>query len=470
MKNNTLVNNTILLSIGTLLNKALLFIMVPFFSRWLSSEDYGMFDLVCTYIALLIPILDLASGEAIFRFSVDEESKEIKKKYISSGLGIIIFNIIIYSFVTIILHNYFDFDIALPFTILLLAQLINEYLRSFLRATKRLDIYSVCSAISVVFISISVSILVLKYNMGLNGIILGYALGYILGNILIIFWGNYLEYLSFSSISINYIKKIIFYSYPLIPNNISWWVMNVSDRILLNIFIGPIANGIYAIANKVPGICSSIFNMFGISWQQAAIENVNSEHREKYFNDVYNQTISTIISLCAGILSLNFVIFNFIFDSKYFEGYLYTPILVTSIIFGTLSQFFGAIQISFKQPKENGITNIFGALVNIVINILLIRYIGIYAAVISTLASYLVVSLLRKMRLSNKVRFKLERINYIYILSYIYFFVTSYLINNLIFNIMNLILAIVLFIIINKKFILEILKKIQLKKQQTIIE
>lgn len=469
MKKNSLASNTILLSIGTLINKGLLFVMVPFFSRWLSAEDYGTFDLLCTYVSLLIPILDLASGEAVFRFTIETESKELKKKYISSGFIIVAINSLAYLFIVIILYNYFGFKRALPFTILLLGQLINEYLRAFLRSIKRLDIYSISSAISVVFISISVSILVLKFKMELNGILVGYGLGYIMSNLIIILWGNYFEYFSIKSISINSIKELITYSYPLIPNNISWWVMNVSDRILLNIFIGPVANGIYAIANKVPGICSSVFSMFGISWQQSAVENVNSDDRSRYFNQVYNKTISVIISLCAGILSLNFMIFNFIFDSKYFEGHLYAPILVTAIIFGTLSQFYGAIQISFKQPKENGITNIIGAIVNIVINLLLIRLVGIYAAVISTLASYLVVCLLRKERLKKKIKLKIDKKNYIYMLSYLYFFVTSYMLGNITFNIINLILATLLFTTINKEFILSILNKILRRKSEAVI-
>lgn len=465
MKKNTLLSNTILLSIGTLINKSLLFIMVPLFSRWLSPEDYGTFDLFCTYIALLIPILDLAMGEAIFRFVIDADSEELKKTYISNGLAVIMFNALIYIIIAVISYNYFDFKIALPFTFLLLSQLINEYLRSFLRAIKRLDIYSVSSSISVILISISVSILLLKLNMGLNGILIGYALGYIISNLIIIFWSNYIEYFSIKSISINSIRQLIGYSYPLIPNNISWWIMNASDRILINIFLGPTANGIYAISNKIPGICSSVFNMFGISWQQAAIENVNSSNRNKYFNEVYNSTISVMISLCAVILSLNFIIFKFVFDKQYFEGYLYSSILVTAIIFSILSQFFGSIQISFKQPKENGLTNIFGAIVNIVINILFIKSIGIYSAAISTLFSYAFVYSLRKSRLKSRVRFKISKVNYAYIASYIYFFISSYMIENLMFNIINLILATLLFVLINNRFISKILNKV-LKKNK----
>ena len=77
--NDSLAKNTILLSIGTFMTKGLSFIMVPIFSRWLSTEDYGTFDLLCTYVTLLIPLIGLASNEALFRFSMDEKARMVKE-------------------------------------------------------------------------------------------------------------------------------------------------------------------------------------------------------------------------------------------------------------------------------------------------------------------------------------------------------------------------------------------------------
>ena len=78
-----------------------------------------------------------------------------------------------------------------------------------------------------------------------------------------------------SSISFETVKQLVAYSYPLIPNNICWWIINVSDRTLINIFLGAAANGIYAIACKIPNFCASVFNVFNISWQEAAIDMLN---------------------------------------------------------------------------------------------------------------------------------------------------------------------------------------------------
>ena len=96
MVKTNLAKNTILLSAGTLLTNILQFVMVPFFSSWLSTSDYGAFDLCITYVALLMPIINLASGEAVFRYSLDANDED-RKKHISNGLAIVAINTVIFS-------------------------------------------------------------------------------------------------------------------------------------------------------------------------------------------------------------------------------------------------------------------------------------------------------------------------------------------------------------------------------------
>ena len=54
----------------------------------------------------------------------------------------------------------------------------------------------------------------------------------------------YWKYIQLSSISFETVKQLVAYSYPLIPNNICWWIINVSDRTLINIFLGAAAKRI----------------------------------------------------------------------------------------------------------------------------------------------------------------------------------------------------------------------------------
>ena len=161
------------------------------------------------------------------------------------------------------------------------------------------------------------------------------------------------------------------------------------------------------------------------------------------------------------IISSNFIFFDYIFDAKYTTARLYTPILISSVIFSMLSQFFGGIQISLKQPKANGITTIIGAIVNLSVHVLLIKRLGLFAAAISTLVSNICVAFLRKNKIKNYFSLKLNKINYICIFAYLYIFSVSYLkIENLWFNIINLMISAGFALIFNKNIVVKIIKKL----------
>ena len=63
-----LVKNTAILTIGTVFSSVFSFVLVPIFSRWLSTSDYGTYDVYLTYITLLIPMVTLACGEPLLDF------------------------------------------------------------------------------------------------------------------------------------------------------------------------------------------------------------------------------------------------------------------------------------------------------------------------------------------------------------------------------------------------------------------
>lgn len=464
MKSNNLAKNTFLLSIGAILNKGLTFLMIPLFSSWLSTEDYGTFDLLCTYITMLIPFMSLSVSEGVFRLGI-ESSAEQKKQYITSGLAIYLIGGILFGILTFLIFFFLKVPIIIPFYLLFLGEFFNKYLQSFLRAIKKLNIYSYCSIILTLFIFISVYLFVKVLDLNLNGIIYGYALGYLIGNVIIIVWSKYFKYIT-KKISKEKTKDIIKYSLPLIPNSLSWWIVDASDRTIISFILGSISNGIYAIAYKIPNLCTYIFNMFSIAWQETAIDINNSKERNKHYNLMYNKVILILLSLCSGILSCNYILFEFIFDKKYMAAHLYTPILVTSFLFCSISQFLGGIQISLKKTKENGTTTLIGAIANIVIHLSLIKFIGLYAAAISTMISNLIIFILRKLTIKKAVLMKFDNNNIVYIIIYLYLAITSYfyphLPNGL--NIFNIFIACIVLFIINKEIIVKISKKILRRK------
>lgn len=462
-QSDSLSKNTFLLMFGTFLNKGLQFLVVPFFSRWLTTAEFGEFDLLCTYVSLLIPIISLSVQEAMFRFSIDEADEYRKKAYITNSFAIYIINYLFAVGVLLCFREKIGNRIFIVFCFYLFSELLSVFLRGYLRAVKKLNIYSISMSISSIFMAVFVTIFVFCLNMGLEGILLGYAVGTFVGDFLICLFSRFYRMLSFEQLKIGRIRELISYSAPLIPNDIAWWVMNASDRQIINIFFGSSANGIYAVTHKIPALCSVIFNMFSVSWQQEVVTRINDDDRDEYFNMILNYLLKILLTLCASLLAGSFIIYYYIFDNKYFDAILYSPILIFSAVFLAVSQFFGGIQIALKQPKQNGFTTVVGAIVNLLTHFLLYRYIGLYAAATSTFLANAVIVYLRAVLVKNEFKIHITKETFIIFVGFLYFFLIAYIHTNMIFNWFNLFLAGCFFVIVNRDFILKIINRL-LKK------
>lgn len=460
MKTDNLAKNTVMLAVGTFLNKGLQFIMVPFFSRWISVEEFGKFDLFVTYVTLLIPIVTLACSDAVFRFGIDEEGIQAKGNYITNGLAVVVTNLVICALAIMGIGYFGKWELALPFMLMAVAEIFNNYLQGYMRAIRKLNIYSFCTAISTVFIAIFVTIFIKLFHLGLQGMLLGYAAGFFVGDLLVMIYTNFAKYISFKTVKFSTVKKLLRYSYSLIPNNISWWIINISDRWVINFFLGDAANGIFAIAHKIPNFCTSMFSVFNISWQETASDIVNLDTKNVYYSKVFNQMTSTLIAICAGVLCCNFIFFGGVFDIKYSSAQFYTPILITSALFGGIAQFFGGIQISMKRPKANGVTTSLAAVVNLVVHLALVKLIGLYAAAISTLLSNVFLVISRVILLRKDIKIAIDKKVYIYMAIFAYFVIFNLISTNLIISLVNLLVACCLFVYVNKDMIMKFSRRL----------
>ena len=60
------------------------------------------------------------------------------------------------------------------------------------------------------------------------------------------------------------------YSWPMIPNALAMWVMNLSDRLIITAVMGVEANAVYAVANKIPNLFTTLQGTYIFAWQENA--------------------------------------------------------------------------------------------------------------------------------------------------------------------------------------------------------
>jgi O-antigen/teichoic acid export membrane protein len=465
-RNQKLIKNTAILSVGTICTKGLMFMMTPLFTRWLSQDGYGTFDLLLTYVTLLMPLFTLESNEAVFRFLLDTDEDKKRKKIISTASFLNLAGLLIsFGVITVVAFIRKDIrDLLVYFYILLVAETFYNITTRIVRGIKKIPIYAVCSLFFVITMAVSSFIFIQILHLGLEGIILGYTIGYGLCALIMLIVSKAYLYLSVRGIDFTLLKDMLRYSVPLLPAEISWWIVNVSGRTIISIFLGTSYNAIYAVANKFPNLCQTLFSVFHLSWQENAVETFKDQDRDVYYSYVFNGIITILSSICMVIESMNFLIYENLFQQEYFAGYYITPLLVASVLFSMLSQFLGSIYLAQLNSKKSGGSAAVAAVVNIVIHLALIKEIGLYAAAVSTAVSYFSLFLVRYFDVVRKVRLVICDKTKICLILLAYFVGANYIYISW-YNWINLLAAFIVFFLINKEHVTAYkIKKYKLKK------
>lgn len=107
-------------------------------------------------------------------------------------------------------------------------------------------------------------------------------IGSVLGGLSCVVADKLWRYYDSSLLDISKIKMYLQYSFPLIPNEIAWWAIHASDRLVIAAFLGVYYTGLLAVASKFALAYSTIFSFFYASWVEQCFLHYNTEKGRKH--------------------------------------------------------------------------------------------------------------------------------------------------------------------------------------------
>lgn len=259
------------------------------------------------------------------------------------------------------------------------------------------------------------------------------------------------QYLSLKAWNRSILNSIWKYSIPLVPNALSWWIINASDRTIVSQFLGVAANGVYSASNKFSAIVITFFSIFNMTWTESASMYIKDNDSSEYFSNIINVTIKLFTSICLLVIAIMPFAFRFLITgSSFADAYLQIPILMMATLFNIIVSLLGSIYVALKKSNEIAKTSIYSAIINIVINLLLINYIGLFAASISTFVSYFVMSIYRYYDIQKYVRLKIDFKFILQVLPVVVITVFSYYFRNNLVHYLIFILVCIITLVHNK--------------------
>lgn len=406
-KYRTLLDNTFLLSLGTFGSKILTFVMVRFYTGVLTPSDYGTADLIMQTANLLLPVASLGITNGVFRFALDR--KEHRKSIFSAGLyTILLGSLILLAAGPLLsrsedLHEYVELICAYT-----LASCLHSLCAQYIRAEGKTALFAGQGIFNTALV-IWFNILFLQvFRLGVFGYVMsvvvadGICTGYLVLR-------EKLWKLLVPKPDDSVTKAMLRYSIPLIPATIFWWITSVSDRYMVTWFLGTEANGLYAVACKIPTILSLLSTIFMEAWQFSAISEATGDREVhiRFYSQVWGFFLSAMVLVGSVMIVLCRLEIRVLAARSYYAAWQYVPVLAMAMVFSAFSSFMNSVYVVMEKSHLSLWTAVWGAGANILMNLWMIPRIGIQGAAIATLVSYLMCFGIRAVSARRLIPFRL---------------------------------------------------------------
>lgn len=448
----SLVKNTIIIAIGKLCTQFISFLLIPLYTYFISTSEYGYYDLILTYTSLLTPILTLSLDMAVFRFLIDEKNDCKKKtKIITTAIVTITITTIISAIILVILNKITKIEHIELILIYTICYIFAIFFLQIVRGLGDNKTYAFSSLLTTLVLLILSAIQLIFIKNGISGILIANIIGYLVCIIYIIKKEKIYKYIKLKEYDKNKLKELLQYSFPLIPNSISWWIINASDKVIISTILNISMVGIYAVSNKISTVIASLFGIFNLAWCESTSKNISEKDHEKYFSEVIN-IIIVLMSIASTIIIMVLpYVFNIIIGKAYINSYNYIPILIIGTLCNSIVSLYSGIYIGKKMTKKIMSTSILAAIINISINLLLIKHIKLYAAALSTAIAYFIMMIYRGIEINKYEKIDYNKKTIFKCILMIILSIISYYINNIILRIITIIAIIsIIFNIVRK--------------------
>lgn len=413
-KTKQLAVDTVLFGISTFGSKILVFLLTPLYTAVLSTEEYGVADLINTTVALIYPLLTLAISDATLRYALDKNSSKravIGNSILLTALSVLLLAAlypavaVMNAEIAVQLKEYWIYFV-LTYALYNVHLCFSNYVKG-IGMTKLFAVQGIVHTLSVVAGNIW---FLLVAKAGLRGYLLSVIIGYIVPILLMFVCAKLYKDLFPIKIDIPLFSKMLKYSIPMIPALLAWSInMYINKYMLIGMLDDGLAqSGIFSVANKIPSMLTAVLSIFTQAWQLSAISNVNDADESEYYTKVYKAMHIVALVGSLVIIPLSKPLSALLFDKDYYAAWQHIPFLTLSAFFSCLCGFLASAFRAYEKTVQLFVSVVAGAVINVILNLVLIPTVGVIGASIATAASFFMTWVVRMVTIRSMVKVKIR--------------------------------------------------------------
>lgn len=411
-KGKRLVKDTIIFAIGSLGTKVIQFVMMPLYTNYMTSAEYGVSNLIFTIVQLLLPIVSLNIFDAVLRFGMSKTEKSAN--VLKTALKIVVLDLFLIIILIPIINLYKPLNEWTYYLVVyLFLNILNSTIMNYLKVKNKNLLYAIISLIQTFVLASTNVLLIAHWKMGVDGYMLSSIIAMATSCILGTICGNVISDIRRAHFDKKLLFQMLRYSIPLIFNAIAWWLISSSDKIMIEIMCGSALLGIYSVAAKIPALINVFISIFQQSWGLSAIREMETSNDMRFYSVIFE--IYSFIIFGASLLTIIFIrpFMNIYIGKDFLDSVQFVPFLIYSSIFSAISTFAGSLYTAMKDTKKIMNTTLLAGILNIIINYFGIKYLGVMGAVIGTVVAYFLIANIRMFDLYRRIEFEFKKWKYL---------------------------------------------------------
>lgn len=391
----TVATHSLIYGLGDLLTKLVGFVLIPFYTHYLTAENYGVLELLDLTSYVVSLILAMGICQALVRFYFEFEEHDKRDQVIGNALITVWFASVIGAVVLV----YFSTDLSelvlqsssyyQLFNVMFLSTVLglcNEIPLNWLRIRQQSVLFT---AVSLVRVSISLTlniVLIVYFKLGVMGILLSGLISSAVVGVFLLYYMLKRVKLSFSA---SLLKRMFAFGLPLIASWFGSFILNFCDRFLLQRMASLGEVGVYALGYKFGFLLNVLLlSPFQRTWAPKQFEIAKESNAPQTFSLVFTYYCFLQFFLTLGISAVIKDVIILITSPEYYNAYRYVPLILLAYNFNGAYTFFQFGLLYQKRTKIFAAATLAAAVLNIAVNFLLIPSLGAWGAAWATFISF----------------------------------------------------------------------------------
>ena len=389
-----LAKHSAIYGLGGLVSRILAVLLLPLYTRYLSTADYGKVETLVAATTVLAIVLRAGISSAFFRFTFDSQDPERRRAVLRTSFwftmtmataGLAAGVALSGPLARALFGHGGDWKLVAAAFVGLWAQMNYEQLTSVFRIEER-SVAFVTASIANILITVGVTVaLVVSFDQGPLGVIVGNFTGTLAVYLALLGYRREQLGLTFDR---SLLREMNRFGLPLVPSALFLWTTNFSDRFFLVKLSGAAEVGLYSVGVRIASAMVLLLTAFRTAWPAFAysIEGEDEARRTYGFVLTYLFVVSSWVAAALGLLSPWLV--QWLTEPEFHSASrVVAPLAFAAVAFG------GYIVISIgvgraKRTQFNWVVTGAAAVLNVALNLSLIPSYGMMGAAIATVAAY----------------------------------------------------------------------------------